>query len=261
MRRFAGVILFAVAGAALASEGARLVPAPSNRLDVESLQRGARNFVNYCLNCHSAQYMRYNRLTDLGLTEKQIEENLMFASDKIGSTMTVAMTRADAAAWFAAIPPDLTVEARVRGRDWLYSYLLAFYRDEKTPTGWNNLVFPNVVMPHVLWNLSGEQKLVETEVEDSDKAEAAAIAAKGLALVEPALGGKYVVKTLAEGTPGTLSRVEYETFVADLVNYLDYMGEPVKNERINIGIVVLIFLGVLFGLVYALKRDYWAELH
>jgi ubiquinol-cytochrome c reductase cytochrome c1 subunit len=261
MRRLAGVILFALAGAALASEGARLLPAPSNRLNVESLQRGARNFVNYCLNCHSAQYMRYNRLTDLGLTEKQIQENLMFASDKIGSTMTVTMTRADAATWFAAVPPDLTVEARVRGRDWLYSYLLAFYRDEKTPTGWNNLVFPNVVMPHVLWNLSGEQKLIEKEFENLDKAEAAAIAAKGLALVEPAPGGKYAVKTLAEDTPGTLSSVEYKTFVADLVNYLDYMGEPVKNERINIGIVVLIFLGVLFALVYALKRDYWKELH
>jgi ubiquinol-cytochrome c reductase cytochrome c1 subunit len=257
-----GVVLFAVAAAALASEeGTRLISAPSNRLDVESLQRGARNFVNYCLNCHSAQYMRYNRLTDLGLTEKQIQENLMFPTDKIGSTMTVAMTRADAAAWFAAVPPDLTVEARVRGRDWLYSYLLAFYRDDKTPTGWNNLVFPNVVMPHVLWNLSGEQKLVETTFENIDKAEAAALAAKGMALIEPALGGRYIVKTLAEDAPGALSGVEYKTFVADLVNYLDYMSEPVKNERIIIGIVVLIYLGVLFALVYALKRDYWKKLH
>jgi ubiquinol-cytochrome c reductase cytochrome c1 subunit len=261
MRRFAGVILFAVAGAALAAEGARLLAAPSNRLDVESLQRGARNFVNYCLNCHSAQYMRYTRLTDLGLTEQQIRQNLMLASDKIGSTMTVAMTRADAAAWFGVPPPDLTVEARVRGSDWLYSYLLAFYRDDKTPTGWNNLVFPNVAMPHVLWNLSGEQKLVETPYDDIDRAEAAAIAAEGLSLIEPALGGRYIVQTLAKDTPGTLSGVEYKTFVADLVNYLDYMSEPTKNERINIGIVVLIFLGVLFALVYALKRDYWAELH
>ena len=261
MRRFAGVILFAIAGTAFASEGAHLVTAPSNRLDVESLQRGARNFVNYCLNCHTAQYMRYNRLTDLGLTEKQIQENLMFATDKIGSTMTVAMTRADATAWFAAAPPDLTVESRVRGRDWLYSYLLAFYRDEKTPTGWNNLVFPNVVMPHVLWNLSGSQKLIETQYEDIEKAEAAAIAAEGLSLIEPALGGRYIVKTLAKDMPGTLSGVEYKAFVADLVNYLDYMAEPVKNERINIGIVVLIYLGVLFALVYALKRDYWKELH
>jgi ubiquinol-cytochrome c reductase cytochrome c1 subunit len=261
MRTIAGVILFAVASAAFAEEGAWLLSAPSNRLDVESLQRGARNFVNYCLNCHSAQYMRYIRLTDLGLTEKQIQDNLMLASDKIGSTMTVAMSRADAAAWFNAPPPDLTVEARVRGRDWLYSYLLAFYRDDQSPTGWNNLVFKNVVMPHVLWNLSGEQKLVETEFEDIDKAEGAAIAAKGLVLVEPITGGKYVVKTLAEGTPGMLSSVEYKTFVADLVNYLDYMSEPVKNERIVIGIAVLIFLGVLFALVYALKRDYWADLH
>jgi ubiquinol-cytochrome c reductase cytochrome c1 subunit len=262
MRSIAGLFLLAIAGAALAAEGGpHLVPAPSNRLNVESLQRGARNFVNYCLNCHSAQYMRYNRLGDLGLTKEQIQDNLMFASDKIGSTMTVAMSRADAAAWFGTPPSDLTVEARVRGRDWLYSYLLAFYRDEKSATGWNNLVFPNVAMPHVLWNLSGTQRLVETLYEDFDKAEAAAIAAKGLSLVEPAQGGKYVVKTLTQDTPGTISNVEYQSFVADLVDYLDYMGEPVKNERINIGIVVLIFLGVLFALVYALKRDYWAELH
>ena len=262
MRRLAGVILLAVAGAALAAEeGPRLIVAPSNRLDVESLQRGARDFVNYCLNCHSAQYMRYNRLADLGLTDKQIQDNLMFASDKIGSTMTVAMSRADAAAWFGTAPPDLTVESRVRGKDWLYSYLLAFYRDDKTATGWNNLVFPSVAMPHVLWNLSGTQRLVETEYEDSDKAQAAALATPGIATVEPAPGGKYVVKTLVEQTPGTLSPVEYQRFVADLVNYLDYMGEPVKNERINIGIVVLLFLGGLFALVYALKRNYWAELH
>ena len=262
MRRFAGVILLLVAGSAFAAEeGPRLLPAPSNRLDVESVQRGARDFVNYCLNCHSAQYMRYNRLTDIGLTEKQIQDNLMFASDKIGSTMTVAMSRADAAAWFGTAPPDLTVESRVRGKDWLYSYLLAFYRDDKTATGWNNLVFPSVAMPHVLWSLSGTQKLVETEYDDAERAEAAALAAKGLSSVEPAPGGKFLVKTLAEDTPGTLSRVQYEAFVADLVNYLDYMGEPIKNERINIGIIVLLFLGVLFTLVYALKRSYWADLH
>lgn len=262
MHRFAGVILLAVAGATLAAEeGPHLIAAPSNRLDVESLQRGARDFVNYCLNCHSAQYMRYNRLRDLDLTDKQIQDNLMFASDKIGSTMTVAMSGADAAAWFGTPPPDLTVEARVRGKDWLYSYFLAFYRDDNAPTGWNNLVFPNVAMPNVLWGLSGTQKLVETQYEDIDKAEAAALAAGRLSAVEPAPGGKYTVKTLAEGTPGTLSRAEYEAFVADLVNYLDYMSEPVKNERINIGIGVLLFLGVLFAFVYALKRNYWADLH
>jgi ubiquinol-cytochrome c reductase cytochrome c1 subunit len=261
--RFAGLLLFAVAGVALAEGGARLLPAPgvSNFERDASLQRGAGAFANYCLNCHSAQYMRYNRLTDLGLSEDQIQQNLMFASDKIGSSMTVAMSRSDASAWLGSPPPDLSVEARVRGRDWLYSYLLAFYRDDKTASGWNNLVFPNVAMPHVLWNLSGAQKLVETEYENMEKAEAAAIAAKGLALVEPAAGGKFLVKTLAEGTPGTLSSGEYKGLVGDLVNYLDYIAEPVKSERINIGIVVLIFLGVLFALVYSLKRDYWKEVH
>jgi len=261
--RFAGVFLLAAAGVALAQGEARLIPAPSmSGFERDpSLQRGARNFANYCLNCHSAQYMRYNRLTDLGLTLAQIKDNLMFATDKIGGTMTVAMTTSDATAWFGAPPPDLSVEARVRGKDWLYSYLLAFYRDDKTATGWNNLVFPNVAMPHVLWSLSGEKKLVDIEYEDRNKAEAAAVAAKGLVLVEPAVGGKYFVKTLAEGTPGSLTNVEYERFASDLVNYLDYMSEPVKDDRINIGIVVLIFLGVLFALVYALKRDYWKELH
>ena len=262
--RLAGILLIAVAGAALAEEGgARLLPAPGmSALERDpSLQRGARDFANYCLNCHSAQYMRYNRLTDLGLSEQQIQDNLMFASEKIGSSMTVAMSRSDASTWLGSPPPDLSVEARVRGRDWLYSYLLAFYRDDKTASGWNNLVFPNVAMPHVLWNLSGTQKLVETEYEDREKAEAAAIAAKALALVEPAAGGKFLVKTLAESTPGTISGVEYKGLVGDLVNYLDYISEPVKNDRINIGIVVLIFLGVLFALVYSLKRDYWKEVH
>jgi ubiquinol-cytochrome c reductase cytochrome c1 subunit len=244
-----------------AESGPRLLVAPIKPLDVESLQRGARHFVNYCLNCHSAQYMRYNRLTDLGLTEQQIRDNLMFATDKIGDTMTSAMSRNDAKAWFGNAPPDLSVEARVRGRDWLYSYFLGFYRDEKSATGWNNLVFANVAMPHVLWSLSGTQKLVETEVEDREKAEAMAIATKGLALVERVNDGKYVVKTLAMETPGELSTVAYGRMVADLVNYLDYMAEPAKTERLNIGIVVLIYLGLLFVLVYALKRDYWSDVH
>ena len=264
MRRMLVILLLVVNGTAVAAEsGPKLLPAPSESWFAReaSLQRGAHNFVNYCLNCHSAQYMRYSRLTDLGLTEAQIKDNLMFATDKTGDTMTVAMTPSEAKALLGAEPPDLTAEARVRGKDWLYSYLLAFYRDDKTATGWNNLVFPNVGMPHVLWNLQGSQKLVETEFEDRDKAEAAAIAAKGLALMEPAAGGKFVVKTVAPDTLGSLSGPQYETFVADLVNYLDYMAEPVKHERINIGIVVLIFVGVLFGFVYSLKRDYWNEVH
>jgi ubiquinol-cytochrome c reductase cytochrome c1 subunit len=257
-----GIMLVVATGGVLADEGGpALVPAPAHRLDVESLQRGAGHFVNYCLNCHSAQYMRYNRLTSLGLTEQQIKDNLMFTSDKFGSTMIAAMSRTDGVNWFGAPPPDLSVEARVRGKDWLYSYFLGFYQDEKSTTGWNNLVFPSVAMPHVLWQLQGSPRLVETEYEDHEKAEAAVIAVKGLAVAEPSGNGKYVVKTLAVDAPGALSTVEYRRFVADLVNYMDYMAEPARNERINIGIVVLIYLGILFVFAYALKRAYWKDVH
>ena len=265
MKRLLCVLLWVmsgVAGSALAS-GAdiRLSPAPVNRLDEESLQRGARNFVNYCLTCHTARYMRYNRLTDLGLSPAQIEGNLMFASEKIGDTMTVAMTRTDGTAWFGTAPPDLSVESRIRGRDWLYNYLLGFYRDPKSASGWNNIVFPNVAMPHVLWELSGVNKLVETEFEDHEKATAAAIAVKGLSGIEPLPGGKYAVLQVAPDVPGSMTRVQYETFVADLVNYMDYMAEPVRNKRIHLGIIVLMFLGVLFFFAYWMKREYWKDLH
>ena len=253
------------AGAAHAAGGldVRLDPAPIHRLDAESLQRGARNFVNYCLNCHSAKYMRYERLTEIGLTEAQIKDNLMFASDKIGATMTVAMQPAEAKRAFGTVPPDLSVEARVRGVDWLYNYLLAFYRDDQTVTGWNNLVYGNVAMPHVLWQLSGGSKLVTSEFDSHDKALAAAIAIKGLAKVEPGLGNKWYVRTIAADAdaPGAMSQVEYRMFVADLVNFMDYIAEPTKSRRISIGIVVMLYFGVLFVLVYALKRMYWKDVH
>lgn len=257
----AALALCGPAANAAEEAGLHLAPAPDNRLDVASLQRGARDFVNYCLTCHSAKYMRYNRLADLGLTPEEITGNLMFASDKIGNTMTVAMSEADGKAWFGTPPPDLSVEARVRGRDWLYNYLLGFYRDDKTSTGWNNLVFPNVGMPNVLWQLAGTGKRVEREFDDEGSAEAAAIAVKGLAMVEPTSDHKYAMVTIAPDAPGTMTRARYVAFVGDLVNYLDYMGEPIRNERIHLGIIVLMFLAVLFALAYALKRDYWKALH
>ena len=266
MKRLANLVVLALCAAAsfsvfAAESDLRLLPAPVNRLDVESLQRGARNFVNYCLTCHSAKYMRYNRLTDLGLSEAQITGNLMFATDKIGQTMTVAITPANGKAWFGNAPPDLTVEARIRGRDWLYSYLMGFYRDEKSATGWNNLVFPNVGMPNVLWELSGTNKLVTTDFEDHEKATAAAIAVKGLSTLEPLPKQHYAVLQVAPGEPGTMTRSEYETFVADLVNYMDYMAEPARNDRMRIGIIVLLFLGVLFALAYWTKVEFWKDVH
>ena len=258
-------LLFAGANVALASGGAdlRMEPAPVNRLDVASLQRGARNFTNYCLNCHNAKYMRYQRLTDLGIDTAMIQDNLMFATSKIGDPMIAAMTPADAKAFFGVVPPDLSVEAHVRGTDWLYNYFLGFYRDDKSVSGWNNLVFPNVAMPHVAWQLQGAGRLVETEYEDHEKAIAAVIAVKGLAKLEPAKGGKWIVQTIEQDpdAPGTLTPVQYQLWVADLVNYLDYMAEPDKNKRISLGIMVLIYLGVLFAFAYALKRSYWKDLH
>ena len=200
----AAASLLAIPGPTLAASGPdiRMEPAPGHRLDDASLQRGARNFVNYCLGCHSARFMRYNRLTDLGLTEDQIRDNLILGDAKIGDVMTTAMRPADAKAWFGAPPPDLSVIARVRGADWLYNYFLGYYRDPGSATGWNNLVFPNVGMPHVLWELSGTNRLATAEFADHEAAAAAAIATKSLALVEPIPGGKYVVRTSANETPG-----------------------------------------------------------
>ena len=257
----AAALALLCAPAAASSGDLRLEPAPINRLDVPSLQRGARTFVNYCLNCHSAKSMRYNRLTDIGVDESMIRDNLMFATDKIGETMTVAMNTQDAKAWFGAPPPDLTVIARVRGADWLYNYFLGFYRDDAAASGWNNLVFPNVGMPHVLWRYSGTNRLVSTEFEDVEKAHAEAIAVKGLALLAPAADHKYVVETVAVDTPGTLTPAEYKVMVADLVNYLDYMAEPVKNKRISLGLIALLYFGLLFVFAYWLKREYWKDIH
>jgi ubiquinol-cytochrome c reductase cytochrome c1 subunit len=240
--------------------------------DAPSLQSGARTFVNYCLNCHSARFMRFNRLTDLGLTEQQIADNLIltgrtemtdggpqFVPTKTGDTMTIAMRPGDAKQWFGAPPPDLSVEARVRGSEWLYNYFLAFYRDDKSATGWNNLVFPNVGMPHVLWAWQGTQKLVATTFDKRSDAEAAAIAAKGLALVEATADHKYTVKTLEVATPGSMSPAEYRRAVGDLVNFMAYVAEPSRLTRYRLGLIVLMYLGVMFVFAYWLKREYWKD--
>ena len=254
---------------------ARMERVVTDPRDVESLQRGAKLFVNYCLNCHSAKYMRYNRLVDLGLTEQQIIDNLVLTGrfetgidgsqqwvpTKIGDTMQVAMPPASAKAWFGAPPPDLTVEARVRGAQWLYNYLIGFYRDPGSATGWNNLVFPNVGMPHALWDLQGVNRLVTSDYPTHEEAEGAAIAAKAIALVEPTRDHKFVVKTLEVAQPGSMSSPDYRTAVRDLVNFMDYVAEPAKFTRVRIGLVVLLFLGVLFVFAYWLKREYWKDIH
>ena len=273
---FLAAVALATAGAvhAAGAPAPRMERFSADSRDTASLQRGAQLFVNYCQTCHSAKFMRYNRLAGLGITLPQVEENLIltgrfeetptgpiFVPAKAGETMQVAMRPADAKLWFGAPPPDLSVEARVRGTDWLYNYLISFYRDDASATGWNNLVFPNVGMPHVLWELSGVNRLVVAEHPTQAAAEGAAIAAKAIALVVPAKDHKYAVRTLAVETPGSMSPAEYRRAVGDLVNFLDYVAEPTKNTRRTLGVVVLLFLGVMFLLAYWLKREYWKEVH
>jgi len=218
---------------AMAHEELVLDHAPIVEGDKASLQRGAKAFANYCQNCHSAQYLRYSRLTDIGLSEEEIKSNLMFSSEKIGDTMTVALEKADAKAWFGNPPPDLSVEARVRGADWLYSYLRGFYKDSSRPTGWNNTVYHNVGMPHVLYELQGVQEMV----------------------------GEEGAKSLKIAHPGKLSEAEYNQFTADLVNYLVWMAEPAKATRIQIGVLAIFFCVIAFFITLALKKEFWKDIH
>lgn len=235
--------LFLIPLTALASgSNVTLDQAPIKPTDTLSLQRGAQIFVNYCLTCHSADFMRYNRLKDLGLSKKQIRENLIFTGQKPGDLMTIAMKKKEAMKWFGVIPPDLSVIARSRGADWLYTYLRQFYRDESTATGWNNLVFDKVAMPHVLYQLQGEQILKVKTVDDGH-------------------GGTHEVKKLELSKPGSLTKTEYDMYVADLVNYLVYLGEPAAAYRVQLGIIVMLFLFGMLGLTYALKHDFWKEVH
>ncbi|MCP3662730.1 MAG: cytochrome c1 [Gammaproteobacteria bacterium] len=207
--------------------------------DQASLQRGARLFVNYCLSCHSAQFQRYNRMAqDLGLTEQEVMDNLMFTTDKIGDTMTIAMKPEDADKWFGTLPPDLSVVSRARGDDWIFSYLTGFYIDESRPFGVNNRVFPDVGMPHVLWKLQGMQKAVITEVD----------------------GQKHIEKLEPE-SEGSMSPEEFDGAMNDLTAFLSYVGEPIQVERKRLGVWVLLFIALFFVISVLLKKEYWKDVH
>lgn len=222
--------------------------APNKTNDLPALQNGAKLFVNYCLNCHSAAFMRFNRLKDIGLSEQQIKDNLLFTTEKVGETMKSAIDPRQAKTWFGANPPDLTVIARSRaaagkgtGADYLYTYMRTFYADDTKPTGWNNLVFPNVGMPHALWELQGKRVPVyETTTEHGQEV--------------------HVFKGWEQVTPGTLSPEQYDQAVGDLVNYLQWMAEPAQNTRVRIGVWVLLFLSVLTFLTWRLNAAYWKDI-
>lgn len=219
------------------------------RSSLSSLQNGARLFINNCLNCHAASSMRYNRLRDLGLSEDQIKANLLFSGEKVGDLMTTAMRPADAKAWFGAVPPDLSVIARAKasaggsGPDYLYTYLRTFYKDDSRPTGWNNLVLPNVAMPHVLWQMQGVRavKMVETD--------------------DPHEHGKKI-QTMAgfeQLTPGTMNSAEFDSAMADLVAYMDWMAEPGREAHRRLGVIVVMFLALFAFLAWRLNESYWKE--
>ncbi|MDY0071452.1 MAG: cytochrome c1 [Thauera sp.] len=243
LKRALAVLLLAPALTLAADESVKLDRAPVST-DQAALQHGAKLFVNYCLGCHAASYVRYNQLENIGLSEQLIRDNLMFTGDKVGDLMRIPMRRADGTRWFGAAPPDLSVIARSRasgdgsGADWLYTYLRNFYRDHDRPTGWNNVIFENVGMPHALWELQGEQTATVSTAADGSKTVALAIT-----------------------KPGTLQADEYDKAVADLVSFLVWMGEPVAEKRKAIGTAVLIFLAGFFVLALALKKNYWKDIH
>ena len=237
-------------GAHAASDGVAWDKFPQEKMnDQAALQNGARLFVNYCLNCHSAAFVRYNRLTDIGLSKEQIEKNLMFASDKVGELMKVSLDAKQAKAWFGGLPPDLSVIARSRavpgqgsGADYLYTYLRGYYRDDSKATGWNNLAFPSVGMPHVLWELQGERRPVMVKAVSHGHE------------VETFSGRWETVK------PGTLSAGEYDNAAADLVAFLQWMGEPHQEARVRLGVWVLIFLGLFTVIAWRLNAAFWKDI-
>jgi len=233
-------ILLLIPSLGMASGGhVKLDPVNIDLNDKASLQRGARTFVNFCLSCHSAAYMRYNRMgKDLGISEELVADNLLFAADKVGELMKAVMPPEDAKNAFGTVPPDLTVTARSRGPEWLYTYLRSFYRDEASASGWNNIVFPHVAMPHVLYEWQGEQRAIFKEHK-----------------------GAKVFEGFELAKAGTMDEATYNKAARDLTNFMVYLAEPAKLVRYRIGTYVIIFLLLFLFVAYLLKKEYWKDVH
>ncbi len=250
----------AMSGTALAAggHGAVLDEVNINMNDKASLQNGAKLFVNYCLSCHSAQYSRYNRVAeDLDIPLSLLKENLMFTTEKTGDLMKTTMPEDDARRWFGVAPPDLTLVARVRKPNWLYTYMRAFYQDEGSPSGWNNSLFENVAMPHVMYELQGVQRLVgKVEPAQSHAGDAHAAESDGANLIKVVGDAKFELEH-----PGKLSPQEFDVAMTDLTAFLTYLAEPAQMQRKRIGVFTLAFLIVLMGLSYLLKKEYWRDVH
>ncbi len=254
MKKFIASVMFAlsasvlVSGVAVANEGGvPLEKANINVHDQASLQVGAKYFANYCMGCHSLGFSRYNRVAkDLGLTDAQVAKNLIFTRTageptKAGELMKNAISQKDSAEWFGAPPPDLSLEGRLRGPDWIYTYLKSFYLDPSRPMGVNNVVFHNVGMPHVLWELQGFQEQECTKEGEGENA--------------PEHCELKMVK------PGKMSPAEYDKVARDITAFLTYVGEPAQLNRKSYGVFTLLFLGLFAILAYFLKKEYWKDVH
>jgi ubiquinol-cytochrome c reductase cytochrome c1 subunit len=228
--------------AAFAEEGPELLEAHTHMNDQASLQRGATLFMNYCSGCHSLQYQRYSRIgEDLGLTEDQVTKSFVFTGVKVGEHINVAMNPTDAAAWFGKTPPDLSLEGRSRGPDWIYTYLHSFYVDESRPLGWNNTLLPNASMPNVLWQLQGLQRPVMGKD----------------AGCQPSVDKLL----LADKDKGTLDPEQYDQAARDISAFLQYVAEPAAIQRETYGVWVVLFLAFFSFLAYLLKHEYWRDVH
>jgi len=245
-------ILFAVLisspGIWAAGESNALYAFKTDLSDQQALQRGARTFVNYCLSCHSASYMRFNRMgQDLGIPDSVLLQNFMFGTDKVGDTMNVAMSKDSAVKYFGILPPDLSVTARSRGAEWLYNYMMTFYLDPSKPMGVNNLMFKDAGMPHVLWELQGWQEAVYVQETGDDGLPVRRI--EGLELTRPPVE-----------KPAAYQNETYEQTVSDLVNFMVYLGEPIQLQRYSFGIWVILYMVFLLIIVYFLKKEYWKDI-
>jgi ubiquinol-cytochrome c reductase cytochrome c1 subunit len=280
-RWLAAWLLATPLAAVAAGGGVPLDPFPTAKLtDPAALQNGARLFVNYCLGCHSLGLMRYNRLTDLGLTEAQIRDNLMFTGQKVGDQMRIAMTAGDAKQWFGALPPDLSLTARSRsspdgsGSDWLFSFLRSFYRDDTRATGWNNAVFAAVGMPHVLWELQGSRGATFEEVKAVRDEKTGAVTGhtrtrttfdtqgQRTEKTEKLTGGhphEGTVVRLSPAVGGTLTQAQFDGQIADLVAFLTYVSDPSAKTRVRLGTWVLMFLSLFAVMAWWLNREYWKD--
>ena len=227
---------------AIAAGGGNLQQSGNDLGDQASLQRGAALYMNYCSGCHSLKYVRYSRIAaDLGLTEEQVQDSLNFTGAKFGEQIHVAMAPEDAQEWFGQVPPDLSLVSRVRGSDWIYTYLKSFYLDDTRPLGWNNTLFPNASMPNPLWMMQGLQR---AEFGPLDEAT-----------------GERPVERLVIAEPGNVDPARYDQAVRDITNFLEYVGEPAALKRHELGVWVILFLAFFTFLAWLLKKEYWRDVH